>query len=88
MRGVGEQREGTGDQADDDLDGHEAGDQSQSETEPTAIGVGGHSMRVAFMVIGAVLMTMVVCAHGVLSPVRSMNGRETHQYAVPQRLHR
>ncbi len=47
VRGVGEQRERPGDEADDDLEAHEADDQREREREFVHVGVGGDSVRVS-----------------------------------------
>ncbi|EUA67324.1 hypothetical protein I540_6014 [Mycobacteroides abscessus subsp. bolletii 1513] len=54
MPGVGDQRQRLGDDADDDLDGHESADQDQGDSQPFPIGVGAHSVTMG--VPGAVLV--------------------------------
>nr|BFE59407.1 hypothetical protein GCM10020063_039330 [Dactylosporangium thailandense] len=63
MRGVGEQRKGPGEEADDDLAGHEDPDQAEREREPAPVGIRGHTVSVATVpmpVVPMVIVPMVV----------------------------
>ena len=46
VRGVGQQRQRPGEQARDDLDGHEAGDERERDRQPAAVGVRGRRVDV------------------------------------------
>ena len=52
VRGVGEQRQRSGDEAADDLDDHERRDEPERDPEPAAVGVGvDPAVRVAVVVV-------------------------------------
>ena len=61
VRRVGEQRERSDDEADDDLEAHEADDQREREREFARVGVGGHSVRVSC--VGAVAVCVAAFRH-------------------------